>query len=107
MSRAWTEEEIREQFLDHVRNTIDYWKTVDLDLKVFPNEDELTRRMNGLAFSILTALDGEAMAVPGFKVIPNSHPDDKQYYIDNGENWYPDDIDIGGCLHEELDIHKS
>lgn len=36
--------------------------------------------------------------LPQFKVIPNPHSTDKDYHIDHGENYYPDDV--GGVLHE-------
>lgn len=64
--------------------------------------------MSGLAFSILTALDGEAGDLPGFHVVPCAAEEDKDYLISQGENWYPrlsqrvkDTLcDIGGSLHE-------
>ena len=109
MSRAYTEEEIREQFLEMVRADINFWKNAKINANefdnAFPNESDLERRLNGLAFSILVILDGESM-IPGFKVIPDPHSDDKQYCIDNNEDWYPDDVDISGCLHEQLHAHK-
>ena len=88
-----------------VRADIHFWKNTKLDYEAFPNESDLERRLNGLAFSILVILDGESM-IPGFKVIPDPHSDDKQYCIDNNEDWYPDDVDISGCLHEQLHAHK-
>ena len=48
------------------------------------------------------------MALPGFRLAPMSHKDDKQYNIDNGENYFPinneDDVncDIAGGLHEQI-----
>ena len=93
--RAYTEKEVREHFLNHVRNMIRYWHgetqaTTTLD------------KMEGLAFSILSCIDGCSMALPGFKMTPNPDKSDKQYSIDNGENWYPTNIDIAGSLHDQL-----
>jgi hypothetical protein len=97
-SRAYTEEEIRDQFLHHVAHLVQYWNS-----EVGSNvpEDESSRgRLEGLAFSMLSAIDGCSMSLPGFTLKPYPHPTDKQYHIDNDENYYPDDVDIAGGLHE-------
>lgn len=102
-SREWTRDEIREQFLTHVWNMIEYWNSPNL-----PSSRSTRERLEGLTHSILTALDGCTMALPGFIVAPCPHPDDREYHIENGENWYPENDesqvngDIGGGLHELL-----
>jgi len=56
----------------------------------------------------MVLLDGGSCESPGFLTIPYPHKSDKQYWIDNEKNYYPDateemeDADIGGGLHEEL-----
>jgi len=106
MSKEKTVDEIREEFLAHVRVLIDYWDTVGGVDAPKTQKD----RLAGLAFSIMSTLDGCSMDVPGFLVIPNVHESDKQFNIDNGEDWYPktpdidDACDIGGCLHELLKV---
>jgi len=92
--RAYTEEEIRDMFLNHISVMCKYWS----EIRNGHHNTELSR-MEGLAFSILVLLDG-GTELPGFKVIPCPHEDDKQFCIDNEENWFPDDCDIGGGLHE-------
>lgn len=97
-SRAYTEEEIRDQFLRHVRTLSRYWAGLDGSNV---EEDRSTEdRLDGLAFSILAAIDGSSTWLPGFKLIPNPHPDDKAYHKERDENYYPDDVDIAGGLHE-------
>lgn len=96
MSRVKTEGEVREEFLDQIRSDIHYWNN--------QNERDCKGKLEGLAFSMLLTLDGST-SIPGFQVIPNPHPDDKQYHIDNDEDWYPDDVDIAGGLHEYF--HKK
>lgn len=91
-TQPYSEDEIREQVLDHLADMLHYWETLP--------DKTLHERMDGLVFSVLTMLDGCTMTVPGFKVIPCPHPDDKEYHQANGEQWYPDDVDIGGGLHE-------
>lgn len=99
MSREKTVDEVRKEFISHVAAMIRYWDTqVTGDTRC---------KLEGLAHSILAALDGCAGGLPGFIVAPCPHPDDKQYYIDEGENYYreinDDDIcDIAGSLHEEI-----
>jgi hypothetical protein len=101
--RELTEEEVRERFLDHLWVMIDYWAAEgERDRK--PRRDSL----EGLAFSLLAALDGEAADLPGFIVAPHPHPDDKAFRRDNGEDWFPSNhkldskikADIAGVLHE-------
>jgi len=104
VSRALTEEEVRNRFLDAVASNIHYWRNIDF--REVTDEDEMTRRISGAIFSTLVILDGEHGFMPGFKVIPDPHPDDKQYHIDNDENWYPEDVDIAGDLHHSLHKHE-
>ena len=93
--REYTTEEIREKFMNHIRGLIDYWDGV---------EKETTKeKIEGFAFSLLATLDGSSMDLPGFVLAPAPHEDDKQYHIDNNENYYPENVsdsDIAGYLHE-------
>lgn len=97
--REYTTEEVRDKFLSHVSRMVDYW----LRESRTPATEE---KMEGLAFSILTALDGCSADLPGFIVAPSPHADDKEYLRESGKNWYPENTadaitcDIGGGLHE-------
>jgi hypothetical protein len=106
MSREYTTEEVREKFLRHVNSLVEYWAREDLDSPYVMKD-----RLGGLAFSIMSALDGCSMNLPGFIVAPCPHEDDKEYAINNNEDYYPqfplgDEkiCDIAGGLHELL--HK-
>lgn len=76
--------EDQKQFIDHINLMVDYWET---------NIPEMSSRqkLEGLAFSILTALDGCAMSLPSYAVIP---------IYDNDTMG----TDIAGDLHENM--HK-
>jgi hypothetical protein len=91
-------DEVRNNFLDHVRGIVEYWND---ESRVKSSTKE---RLEGVAFSILVALDGGSAGLPGFVVAPSPHPDDKDYCKMEGENWYPKapvvKCDIAGCLHE-------
>lgn len=98
-SREYTEDEVRENLLSYIWTMISYWKDE-------ARKPDTQGKLEGLAFSILTALDGCANGVPAFIVAPNPHPDDKDYLIDNGENWFPENhesevkCNLSGSLHE-------
>jgi hypothetical protein len=94
--RAYTEEEVREMFLKHLWGLVDYWATVEGK----DSPKTVRDRLSGLMHSTLTTLDGCSMGLPGFEVRPHPHESDKDYHQERGENWFPDDVDIGGSLHE-------
>lgn len=98
MAKEKTEDEIREEFLTHVRVMVDYWE--------HQVEDKtLTERLDGLAFSLLVTIDG-GTGLGKFILAPDPHPDDKQYCIENEEDYRPENhksnvkCDISGSLHE-------
>ena len=102
MSKEKTVDEMREEFLSHVRMLVKYWNELE-----GPKSQE--ERLSGLAFSIMVTLDGGAADIPGYLMIPNSSEEDKAWYKEQGEDYYPvppEDIkgDIGGFLHELLKI---
>lgn len=95
ISRAYTPEEVRKQFLDAVRGYVSYWDKLE-------GEHSVTDRLNGLAFSILNIIDGTSMSLPAFDLIPHPHEDDKEYHISQGENYYePVVINDGDYLHDQ------
>jgi hypothetical protein len=80
--RAYTEEEIREKFLRHAWEIIDFWNN---------NTPHRTTRekIAGAVFSILSTLDGNSTILPAFMIIPAPHPADENYHRERGENWFP------------------
>jgi len=92
MCRAYTEEEVRTQLLDHFRELIRYWHGID--------EKSCLERMNGLIFSVLVTFDGGSADLPAFDISPSCEEDDKKYYQEIGSNWYEPKV-INECqLHE-------
>lgn len=98
MSKEKSTEEVREEFLNHIRCLVNEWASV---------ENKSTKeKLNGLAFSILAMLDGESADLPSFIVAPLPHEDDKQFSIKHGEDYYPENhnsninCDIAGILHD-------
>lgn len=98
MSREKTMEEVREEFLGYIEMMINYWDDI--------NSKNTKEKLNGLAFSILSMLDGCSASLPAFIVAPFPHKDDKNFNIEEGNNYYPENnytnikCDIAGELHE-------
>lgn len=101
--RAWTTDEVREKFLDRVWAMVNYWSR-----EATAAGGDVQGVMEGLAFSILSILDGGSLELPAFIVAPAPHPEDLEYHQGEGENWFPENheieeriaADIGGSLHE-------
>lgn len=70
--REYTAEETRDMLLKHIHSLVDYW---DRETRV----TDTHAKLSGLAFSICSALDGGYMNLPGFTVLTNPHPSDKEY----------------------------
>ena len=93
MPRSFTEEEVREVFLNQLRVLIQYWHNVKGQ-----SEEE---KMDGLVFSILNIFDGSTMNLPALDIVLSPHPEDEQYHKDNGQNWFQAGMVINDCmLHE-------
>lgn len=102
-SREYTKKEITDNLMEALYETINYWKTV-------PNP--YIDRMEGCVFSVLSLLDGSRAEFPKFIVAPDPHPEDKQYHIDNEENYFPENYqldikcDLSGTLHDLFTAYK-
>lgn len=82
----------QKEYLKHVNNIIDYCaNSPSLE------NDDIRKRLELLAFSILSAIDGESGAIGGFMMVPLPNEDIK--IPDNISNY-----DIAGSLHDQL--HK-
>lgn len=100
-----TRDESRYLLLKHVADLVTYWENEERH----PSSRE---KLEGLAFSILSGLDGCSMGLPGFFLVPNATEEDVAYAIKQGFDWHRapsekeseilNDLDIGGSLHEEI-----
>lgn len=96
-NRPKTEEEIREEFLEHIRGLVEYWEQEN-------RTPSVRGKLEGLAFSILSAIDGESADLPGYELraLPSSD-EDIQLFREKNENYYGEaPFDIAGCLHEHF-----
>lgn len=102
MSREYSTDEVREQFLRKVNGIVKFWHELE-------DSTEL-EKLSGVAFSIMSTLDGCAIDLPGFIVAPTPDGNDKEFHQEEGSDWYPENhevedkisCDISGCLHELL-----
>ena len=85
-----TKEQVQKEFIGCLKNIADEWSKF--------SDKTVEERLSGAMFSVLVVLDGESM-MPAFKVIPDPHPSDKAFNKENGDDWYPNNIDIAGELH--------
>jgi hypothetical protein len=99
--RAYTEDEVRDMILAHVRRITSYWGNLpDVDPAT---GDVLTikDRCEGVAHSILVLLDG-GTGMPAITLKLAPHPDDKGFRRSEGENWFEPGMELGGALHERF-----
>lgn len=80
MSEAYTRDEVRDAFLKHLWFIVDQWDTA---------ERETTReKIAGAMFSLMNVFDGTQCGWPAMNISLSPHADDKQYCIENDENWH-------------------
>jgi len=90
MSRAYTPEEVRTQVIDNIKSLVNYWEG---------QANTSHEKLDGLAFSILSMIDGNG-ELPAFDLIPSPHPTDKPCHIEEGNNYY-EPVVMNNCqLHE-------
>lgn len=98
MARAYTSDECREMFLDHVAGLVRYWSGR-------ASANTIASHL-GLAHSILALIDGENGGHPPMRLLTNPHYEDQSFCFGRGENWYPSlaDITEGVMLHERFSM---
>lgn len=98
MSESIAKEQARKELLDIIRSYVDYWDKVD---RLTTHE-----KLSGLAFSILGIFDGVTPEYPAIDLVLRPHPDDKEYHIDNEDDWYEDGMVINDDVHLHDDWHN-
>lgn len=99
MTKEYTKEQVTENFLQNIKGLCRYWSRQE-------NQTDI-EKLEGLAFSILVSIDGGSASLPGFILAPLPHEYDKQFHIDEEDDfYYPENheskvnCDIAGGLHE-------
>ena len=100
--RELTNDEMKTHFLSYIHDLVEYWEKED-------RTPAVRDKLEGLAFSILNAIDGGSAELPAYALIPLGNPDDIEYAISQGKNYYPEETeDIAGSLHDTfMDLSKK
>lgn len=98
--RVLTDDEAAEQFLLHCWNIIDYWEKDRTLARGIPYT--LRDKLTGVIHSLLVALDGNSMGIPGMEIRPLVPQHDINYLKKEGKNWFPSNVDISGHLADML-----
>jgi hypothetical protein len=92
--RAWTAEEIAEKIVTQFATLAEYWATI-------PEGGDIGRRCHGVAYSILGALEGRGLDLPGFTLVPAPDPSDKDFCIKQGENYFDPKTEVNDWLQSK------
>ena len=98
--REYTEKEFRDIFLEHIWDMVEYWSTLE--------EKEEKDKLQGLAFSILSMLDGSNAELPRCIVAPDPNRNDRAWYESRKENFFPYNgehnikANVAGSLHDNF-----
>lgn len=96
MSEAIDKTEAREMFLAQCRSIADYWVNE-------PRAETSREKIEGSIFSIMNIFDGTCGGFPAaIDLVLRPHEDNKQYCVDNDENWIVD----GQVINDDCHLHS-
>lgn len=94
MNKEISVEQAREKFIIKLWQVLDYWEKVPGKTK--------REAMEGFMHTFLASgLDGCGLDLPPMEVKPIVSDEDKRYFIENEESYFPTE-DIAGGLHEVM-----
>lgn len=93
MSRAYTEEEVREKLLGHLKVLAKSWENTGKDT---------ADCLDGFIHSTLCVFDGVSGDIPALDIVVRPHPDDKKFCQDQDENYFEDGMVINDCMLNEI-----
>lgn len=94
MTTNYTKEEVREMFLEGLREIADFWANVETN-----PPKTIKERCDGLVFSILNIFDGTTADMPAMSISLEPHEDDKSYYQAEGKKWFEQGMVINDDVH--------
>lgn len=98
--RAYTADEVRDAIIAYARMTASYWAGLPSADMVTGKTLTTQERCDGVAFSILSMLDGCSAYIPAITLKLDPHEDDKDLLRSEGENWFEPGMEISFALHE-------
>jgi hypothetical protein len=96
---AYTEEEVREMFIEHLR-------ALSHQVANHPEGGTVEDRCNCMAFSILSIFDGASGGFPAMDISLNPHDEDKAFLQAEGEKWFRPGMVFNNCVLHELYYQK-
>lgn len=104
-ARQLTPAECRSHLYQHLSGVVAYWRDLPEQqlLAGNPGGDVGHERLTGLLFSILSTIDGSALAIPGFHLIPDVTAGEQEHAIAHREDFWPrEPINSATELHAEF-----
>ncbi|ARQ56894.1 hypothetical protein Kim5_CH00786 [Rhizobium sp. Kim5] len=94
--------ECRARLFAHLGAMTAYWRDLpEAQLLAGNSDGDVTEeRLTGLLFSMLTAIDGSALSLPGFLLVPKVNPDDRE--AADGEEYWP-----SAAINEGVELHAA
>lgn len=95
MSEQISKGQMRSDFIGAVKCYVNYWSNQDVSKK---------DALDGLAFGILNIIDGMSGSFPcAIDLVMRPHPEDKQYNIDNDDDY----IEDGMVINDDVMLHDG
>lgn len=94
--RAYTAEEVRAKLFAQVNALVGWWANEQ-------RAPTAREKLEGLAFSIFSTLDGATLELPPMDLVLRPHPDDQNYCVERRENWYED----GMAINSDVQLHEE
>lgn len=91
--RAYTKEEMRDRFIDHLKSMIEF--------QLYSKNKTEKEKLEGIVYSFCTLIDGVSSGFPCVDLVMRPHSSDKNYHIENGENW----IEDGMVINDDVYLH--
>lgn len=88
MSRAFTQDEVCDQFLAALDQRVRYWSSDVVD------DQDVEERMRGLVHSILALIDGITDDLPPITLYAEPHHEHRAEREVEDQNWYDPDVAI-------------
>lgn len=97
----YTVDETRAHFVQRVMGIVEQWDKSDLTSESLQSLNTQRGRLEGVAFSMLSMIDGGSLGMPGFKLIAmeKEDPEEVAEAMEHGIKQHSTH-DIAGSLHE-------
>lgn len=100
MSREYTKEEMRSEFIAFVNSMVSHWSR--------GSSEEEARKIRGVVHSILCGIDGVSGSLGcGYNLVPAGTECDKHFFQENEENYYPTTDTEDKAINSNFMLHDT